>query len=137
MLEIVLALRPSGRLARRLDGREQQRYQDADNGNHYKQFDQREAGAATRPRQTTARLNAQENHYLVAPNPVPDANAQLPATTRIRAFSNYLLFSSSMPQATRIDGIFTRFCADHGEPHSICVALRKRDYGMRRRATFL
>jgi hypothetical protein len=41
LLQIVDALRPAGRLAGGLHGGQEQRDQDADDGNHHKQFDQR------------------------------------------------------------------------------------------------
>ena len=41
LLQVVDATGPPGRLAGRLDRRQQQRDQDADNGNHHQQFDQR------------------------------------------------------------------------------------------------
>jgi hypothetical protein len=42
LLDLVRTFRSLCRSARRLHGRKQQRNQDADDGNHYKQFDQRE-----------------------------------------------------------------------------------------------
>ena len=46
LLDLIGALRPPGRLAGRLDRRQQQGDQDANDGDHDQQFDQREAGAA-------------------------------------------------------------------------------------------
>src|ERR1700723_3670192 len=46
LFEIVAALRAASRLARGLDRRHQNRYQDGDDGNHDKQFDQRKRLAA-------------------------------------------------------------------------------------------
>ena len=45
LLQIVFALCPSGGFARVLDGRQKQRYQDGDDCDHDKQFDQRESNA--------------------------------------------------------------------------------------------
>ena len=44
LLEVVLALQLSGGLARRLHRRQQQRDQNADDGDHHQEFDQREPG---------------------------------------------------------------------------------------------
>ena len=41
MFQIILALRSPGRLARRLNRRQQQRHQNADDGNDHQQFDKR------------------------------------------------------------------------------------------------
>ena len=43
LLQIVGALRPTGRFAACLHGRQQERDQDADDGDHHQEFDQREA----------------------------------------------------------------------------------------------
>jgi hypothetical protein len=42
LLEVVQALTAAGRFSRRLDRRQQQGHQDADNRDHHEQFDQRE-----------------------------------------------------------------------------------------------
>ena len=42
LLDIVGALGAAGRLARRLNCRQQQRHQDADDGDHHQKFDERE-----------------------------------------------------------------------------------------------
>ena len=44
LLEIVLTLRTAGRFARRLNRRQQEGDQNADDGDHDKQFDQGKAG---------------------------------------------------------------------------------------------
>jgi hypothetical protein len=46
LLQIVGALRPTGRFAGRLHGRQQERDQDTDDGDHHQEFDQREAAQA-------------------------------------------------------------------------------------------
>jgi hypothetical protein len=43
LLHVVPTLRPTGRFARRLNGREQQCDQDADDGDNHQQLDQRKA----------------------------------------------------------------------------------------------
>jgi hypothetical protein len=47
LLEIVLALRPPGRLPGRLHGRHEQRHQEAEDGDHAEQLHEREAAAPT------------------------------------------------------------------------------------------
>ena len=47
--KIVRALRPPGRFAGRLNGRQQQRDQDADDRDHHQQLDERKAASLDRP----------------------------------------------------------------------------------------
>jgi hypothetical protein len=45
LLHVVPALRPAGRFTGCLHGRQQQRHQDRNDGDHHEQFDQREAAS--------------------------------------------------------------------------------------------
>jgi hypothetical protein len=49
LLEMVLALRPPGGLTGRLNGRQQQRDENADDGNYDQEFHERETGPASFP----------------------------------------------------------------------------------------
>jgi hypothetical protein len=48
LLDIIGALNSAGRVARRLNGGQQQAYEDPDNRDHHQQFNQRESAAADR-----------------------------------------------------------------------------------------
>ena len=69
LLEVVLALRPGGRLADLLDGGQQQADQDGDDRDHHQQLDQREGAAGRRcPAVPGEYLSVNSDHWSVALN---------------------------------------------------------------------
>ena len=66
LLQVIATARAARRFARRLNRRKQHRNEDADNGNHYQQFDQGKTGTGAKPGSVTFGRNRSSSVRCVA-----------------------------------------------------------------------